>query len=79
MGHRFDDYNYNQGESSTNLLVDFEDPTPDVGRVGVHLVLHSEHLAVLLGPDLLRPEGGEGLKGKVRCAELHIDTDSIAA
>ena len=45
-----------------HLLVDLEDPAPDVGRVRVRLVLHREHLAVLLRALLLRPEGGEGLE-----------------
>ena len=52
-------------ETESDLLVDLEDPTPNVGRVGVRLVLHREHLAVLLRALLLRPEGRESLEGNI--------------
>ena len=48
-----------------DLLVDLKDPALDVGVVVVGHVLHSEHLAVLLGLGLLRPGGGIGLKIRV--------------
>jgi len=44
-----------------DLLVDFENPRPDVGIVVVRHILHCEHLPVLLGLLILGPEGGVGI------------------